>query len=173
MRGKTGVQCCRRGIYANRVSHALADSAADVPIDILLGTHGLRYGALPVSTDVVTEGELNQNTADALIVIQLLDDLDDLVDFGLGGDRDVLERDSDLLRRLRLHADIDGGVRTCTRLYNGELRLEARVLSLQSTDARGDLIANRPAARDRVVSTLKLRCILRPERLTLRRQCRR
>jgi hypothetical protein len=56
----------------------------------------------------------------------------------------MMKLDADLFCRLRLHADIDGGVRAFTGLHDGKLGLKSGVLRLKGGDPCGDTVANRP-----------------------------
>ena len=116
---------------------------------VFFWTDSLGDDAFTVGADVGAEGELDEDAADGVVIIEGLYDGDDLVDICLGGEGDVLEGDADLLCGLCLHADVDGGVWAGAGLDDGELGLEAGVGGLEGGDAGGDLIADGPA-RDRV-----------------------
>ena len=60
----------------------------------------------------------------------------------------MFELYANLFRGLGLHAHIDRGVGTGTRLNNGELRPKSRVLRLERADAVRDIITNRPSSTD-------------------------
>ena len=81
------------------------------------------------------------------LMVPELDDLDDLVDGGLGRQSDVLEADADLLCGLGLHADVHARVGACAGLDDDELGLEPGGLCLERCDALGDLCADLPGRR--------------------------
>ena len=114
------------------------------PVDVLFGTDSLGDRALAVCTDVRAEGELHQYTADGGVRVELLDYLDDLFEGGLLGEGNVRELDANLLRGLCLHPHVYAGIRTCTRLDDGQLWLEAGALGLETLDTLCDLRAYIP-----------------------------
>ena len=127
------------------ISHARTrEGCGRVPIDVLLRADCLCDGALAVGADVWAERELNEDAADCVVVVEFPDDVDDVLDAGLGGECDVVEGDADLLRGADLHADVDGGVGAGAGLDDGELGLEARVGGLEGGDAGCDAIADGP-----------------------------
>ena len=110
-----------------------------IPIHVFLWADRLRDGAFARCTDMGTEGELDQDTADGGVIVKLLDHINNFLHGGFLGEGDVLELDADLLCGLCLHADIDNRVGACTSLNNDKLGLETGGLCLQTPNALSDL----------------------------------
>lgn len=113
------------------------------PVDVLLRADRLSNSALAVGTDMRPKRELNEDTADGFVLVELFNNFDNLSHFGLLRDLHVLELDADLLGRLGLHAHIDRRVRALASLDDGKARTEAGVLRLQRLNLPRDLLTDR------------------------------
>jgi len=70
---------------------------------------------------------LDYDTTDGIITIELLYDIHDLVHGYFYGQGDVLVENADLFGGLDLHADINTGIGTGTRLHYDKLGLKAGI----------------------------------------------
>ena len=113
-----------------------------IPINILLGTDSLSDGALALSANGRSERKLDEYTADGIVLVELLYDIDYLRNFCLLWNLDVLESDADFLSSLRLHAHVDRRVRARASLNDSKLRFKAGMLGLQGLDPARNLFAN-------------------------------
>jgi len=81
-------------------------NGSNVPVDVLGGANCFSYRAFAVGTDVFTKGKLNQDTADIVVGVEVLDELNELGCSRFSWDLDMAEGDPDLLGGLGLHTDI-------------------------------------------------------------------
>lgn len=105
--------------------------ARDAPVDVFLRAHGLGYETLTLGLDMFTERKLYEDAADFFVFVEMLDGRNNLVHGACGRECDMVEFNADFLRRLCLHADIDGGIGAFTRLHDCELRLKTGIFCLK------------------------------------------
>jgi hypothetical protein len=96
---------------------------------------------------MVTEGELNENTRDSVVGVEILYDLGDLGRGRLCREGDMAEGDADLGRGLGLHADIRAAVGPLARLDDSELGRETGELGLLGRDPLSDVGADRSESK--------------------------
>lgn len=110
-------------------------------VDVLVGADSLGDAALSFKAHAFGEGQLDKQTVDRVVRAELVHGVQNL---GFGGgvvEGNVGELDVGLSGSLGLHADIGGRVWTTALLYNGEVRLEGWVLSLQLSNVGVNLFS--------------------------------
>lgn len=87
--------------------------------------NGFRDETLTSRGDMVSKRQLDEDSVDIIVGVQIFDDLDDLLSRGFDRDGDVTKFDPDLLSGFGLHAHISGRIGALPDLDDRQLGLEA------------------------------------------------
>ena len=115
----------------------------DEPIDILVRTDSFRDPPLSVSSDVVAQRKLHQDAMHAIVIVEPLNLLHDLVFSNAvvrPAEDDKGRLDASFGGRLHLHLDVCRRVGACSLLDDGEMGRKAGVLRLYLRDAVMDVM---------------------------------